>query len=216
MNSITWIMPSSNCTILPWHSNGSYKIIKSPPTGACLVVAGGLPNKRKPKQESIYYKRSGEGFIVKNIYCALLPATTSLKMPIVKKTCCVLLPLSFMKNFKMKICCVLLPASLWRRYSCVLLSSSAVYFCQCVYQKLCLRCQVLSWEGLYEWDMLPIKIKKKKKKDRMRSIKKHWSWISLEGQLVQKIDCLIKKDRMSWTWGFCPLPIQLKGTSGFQ
>ena len=37
-------------------------------------------------------------------------------------------------------------------------SSSAVYFYQCVYQKLCLRCQVLSREGLYEWDMLPIKI----------------------------------------------------------
>ena len=34
--------------------------------------------------------------------------------------CCVLLPLNFMKSFKMKICCVLLPASLWRRYSCVL------------------------------------------------------------------------------------------------
>ena len=117
--------------------------------------------KRKPKQESIYYKRSGEGFIVKNICCALLPATTSLKMPIVKKTCCVLLPLSFMKNIKMKICCVLLPASLWRRYSCVLLTSSAVYFYQCVYQKLCLRCQVPSREGFYEWDMLPIKILKK-------------------------------------------------------
>ena len=143
--------------------------------GVCLVMAGGLTQdltlilstknteqnktkKRKPKQESIYYKRSGEGFIVKNICCALLPATTSLKMPIVKKTCCVLLPLSFMKSFKMKICCVLLPASLWRRYSCVLLSSSAVYFYQCVYQKLCLRCQVPSREGLYEWDMLPIKI----------------------------------------------------------
>ena len=118
--------------------------------------------KRKPKQESIYYKRSGEGFIVKNICCALLPATTSLKMPIMKKTCCVLLLLSFMKSFKMKICCVLLPASLWRRYSCVLLSSSAVYFYQCVYQKLCLRCQVPSREGLYEWDMLPIKSFKKK------------------------------------------------------
>ena len=98
------------------------------PTGLCLVVAGGLTQdltlilstknteqnktkKRKPKQESIYYKRSGEGFIVKNICCALLPATTSLKMPIVKKTC-VLLLLSFMKNFKMKICCVLPPDSL--------------------------------------------------------------------------------------------------------
>ena len=101
----------------------------NPPTGVCRVVAGGLTQdltlilstknteqnktkKRKPKQESIYYKRSGEGFIVKNICCALLPATTSLKMQIVKKTCCVLLPLSFMKSFKMKICCVLLPASL--------------------------------------------------------------------------------------------------------
>ena len=68
--------------------------------------------KRKPKQESIYYKRSGEGFIAKNICCALLPTRTSLKMPMVKKTCCVLLPLSFMKSFKMKICCALLPASL--------------------------------------------------------------------------------------------------------
>ena len=104
------------------------KTTKDPPTGVCLVVAGGLTQdltlilstknteqnktkKRKPKQESIYYKRSGEGFIVKNICCALLPARTSLKMPIVKKTC-VLLPLSFMKSFKMKICCVLLPASL--------------------------------------------------------------------------------------------------------
>ena len=107
--------------------------------------------KRKPKQESIDYKRrSGEGFIVKNTCCALLPATTSLKMPIVKKTC-VLLPLSFMKSFKMKICCVLLPASLWRRYSCVLLSSSAVYFYQCVYQKLCLRCQVPSEPGGFVW-----------------------------------------------------------------
>ena len=28
---------------------------------------------------------------MKNICCALLPATTSLKMPIVKKICCVLL-----------------------------------------------------------------------------------------------------------------------------
>ena len=121
------------------------KTKKGTPTGVCLVVAGGLTQdltlilstknteqnktkKRKPKQESIYYKRSGEGFIVKNICCALLPATTSLKMPIAKKTCCVLLPLSFMKNFKMKICCVLLPVTLWRRYSCVLLSSSAVFF----------------------------------------------------------------------------------------
>ena len=41
--------------------------------------------KRKPKQESIYYKRSVEGFIVKNICCALLPATTSLKTPIIVK-----------------------------------------------------------------------------------------------------------------------------------
>ena len=61
--------------------------------------------KRKPKQESIYYKRSGEGFIVKNICCGILP---SLKMPIVKKTCCVLLPLRFMKSFKIKICCFFL------------------------------------------------------------------------------------------------------------
>ena len=43
------------------------------------------------------------------------------------------------------------------------LSSSAVYFYQYVYQKLCLRCQVPSREGLYEWDMLPIKIFKKTK-----------------------------------------------------
>ena len=102
---------------------------KTNPTGVCLVVAGRLTQdltlilstknteqnktkKRKSKQESIYYKRSGEGFIVKNICCAILPATTSLKMPIVKKTCCVLLPLRFMKSFKMKICCVLLPDSL--------------------------------------------------------------------------------------------------------
>ena len=66
-----------------------------PPTGVCLVVAGGLtqdltlilstnktPNKtkqrkEKPKQESIYYKRSGEGFIAKKIYCALLTVTAS-------------------------------------------------------------------------------------------------------------------------------------------
>ena len=40
-------------------------------------------------------------------------------------------------------------------------SSSAVYFYQCDYQIECLRCQVLSQEGLYEWDMLVIKIKKK-------------------------------------------------------
>ena len=39
-----------------------------------------------------------------------------------------------------------------------------MYFYQCVYQKLCLRFQVPSREGLYEWDMLPIKILKKKKK----------------------------------------------------
>ena len=72
------------------------------PTGVCLVVAGGLTQdltlilstknteqnkteKRKPKQESIYYTRSGEGFIVKNICCALLPATASLKTPIIVK-----------------------------------------------------------------------------------------------------------------------------------
>ena len=72
-------------------------------------------SKQEFKQE--YYRRSGEGFIVKNICCTLLPATTSLKMPFVKKICCVLLQLSFM----MKICCVLLPAPLGRRYSCVLL-----------------------------------------------------------------------------------------------
>ena len=42
------------------------------------------------------------------------------------------------------------------------LSSSAVYFFQRVYQKLCLRCQVPSREGMYEWDMLAIKIFKKK------------------------------------------------------
>ena len=139
------------CHIWTNHPRENNKILSNPPTGVCLVVAGGLTQdltlilstknteqnktkKRKPKQESIYYKRSGEGFIVKNICCALLPATTSLKMPIVKKTCCVLLPLSFMKSFKMNICCVLLLASLWRRYSCVLLSSSAMYFYQCVYQ----------------------------------------------------------------------------------
>ena len=34
----------------------------------------------------------------------------------------------------------------------------AVYFYKCVYQKECLRCQVLSRKGLYEWDMLAIKI----------------------------------------------------------
>ena len=45
-------------------------------------------------------------------------------------------------------------------------SSSAVYFCQCVYQVECLQCQVPSREGLNEWDMLPIKklLKKKTKK----------------------------------------------------
>ena len=32
----------------------------------------------------------------------------------------------------------------------------AVYFYKCVYQKECLRCQVPSWEGLYELDMLAI------------------------------------------------------------
>ena len=62
-----------------------------PPIGVSLVMAGGLTQdltlilstknteqnkrkKRKPKQESIYYKRSGEGFMVKNICCALVPA----------------------------------------------------------------------------------------------------------------------------------------------
>ena len=122
----------------------------------------------KTQARIIYYKRSGEGFIVNNICCALLPATTSLKMPIVKKTCCVLLLLSFMMSFKMsfkmKIYCVLLPASLYRRYSCGLLVSSAVYFYQCVYQIECLRCQVPSREGLYEWHMLAIKIKKNQNK----------------------------------------------------
>ena len=57
---------------------------------------------------------------------------------------------------KIRCAHVLLPASLWRRYSRVLFSSSAVYFYQCVYQIECLRCQVPSREGLYEWDMLPI------------------------------------------------------------
>ena len=57
-----------------------------------------------------------------------------------------------------------------------------MYFYQCVYQKLCLRYQVPSWEGLYEWDMLPIKIfkknknknekKKKKKSQRKKGLKK--------------------------------------------
>ena len=64
-------------------------------TGVCLVVAGGLTQdltlilstkiteqnktkKRKPKQESIYYKRSGEGFIVKNICCALITASNNI------------------------------------------------------------------------------------------------------------------------------------------
>ena len=118
------------------------KDIMYPPTGVALSCQGGLhqtkQNKEKKTQARIhlYYKRSGEGFIVKNICCAILPVKTPLKMPIVKKTCCVLLPLSFMKSFKMNICCVLLKALLWRRYSCVLLSSSAVYFYQCVYQKL--------------------------------------------------------------------------------
>ena len=51
-------------------------------------------------------------------------------------------------------------------------SSSAVYFYQCVYQKLCLRCLVPSREGLYEWDMLPIKILKKRKKKKEASSKK--------------------------------------------
>ena len=37
-------------------------------------------------------------------------------------------------------------------------SSSAVYFYQCVYQIECLQCKVPSREGLYEWDMLAIKI----------------------------------------------------------
>ena len=77
-----------------------------PPTGVCLVMAGELTQdlslilstknteqnktkKRKPKQESIYYKRSGDGFIVQNICCVLLKAITSLKMPILKKTMCV-------------------------------------------------------------------------------------------------------------------------------
>ena len=49
------------------------------------------PKKTKPKQEFIFCKRRGEGFIVKNTCCALLPAKTSWKMPIVKKICCVLL-----------------------------------------------------------------------------------------------------------------------------
>ena len=47
-------------------------------------------NKQKYKknthtQEFIYCKVSGEGFIVKNVCYVLLPATTSLKMPFVKK-----------------------------------------------------------------------------------------------------------------------------------
>ena len=111
-------------------------------------------------------------------------------MSIVKKTCCVLLPLSFTKSFKMKICCVLLPASLWRRYSCVLLSSSAVYFYQCVYQKLCLRCQVPSREGLYEWDILPIKIKKKKKK-------KMWIFSNVGKKIVDIFYFLARRGQMS-------------------
>ena len=110
-----------------------------PPTGICLVVAEGLmkdltlilstkntkqnkTNKEnKPKQKFMCYKRSGEGFIVKNICSAILPATTSLKMSIVKKTWWVLLPMCFRMSFKRKICCVLRPTSLWRKYSCVLL-----------------------------------------------------------------------------------------------
>ena len=43
-------------------------------------------------------------------------------------------------------------------------SSSAVYFYQCVYHIGCLWCQVSSREGLYEWDMLAINIKKKEEK----------------------------------------------------
>ena len=122
---------------------------------------------------------------MKKICCALLPATKSLKMPNMKKTCCVLLPLSLMMSFKMKICCVLLLASLWRRYSYVLLVSSAVYFnyyfYQCVYQIECLRCQVPSREGLYEWDMLAINIYLKKTKTTTTTT----TTTTMEGSLIQ-------------------------------
>ena len=63
-------------------------------TGVCLVVAVGLTQdlklilstkkhqrKQNPSKNSSTIKESGEEFIVKNICCVLLPATTSLKMP---------------------------------------------------------------------------------------------------------------------------------------
>ena len=48
----------------------------------------------KQKMNSSTAIVSGPGFIVKNICCVLLPATTSLKMPIMEKKCSVLLPAS--------------------------------------------------------------------------------------------------------------------------
>ena len=79
------------------------------------------------KYEFICYKRSGEGFMVKNVCCVLLPATTSLNMPIVKTICCVSLPASWWRYADMSywyvLRYVLLPTSLWRRYTCVFIEN---------------------------------------------------------------------------------------------
>ena len=81
-------------------------------TGVCLILAVELTQdltikKHRAKQNNKLKKKtnknnknsstvieSGEEFIVKNVGCVLLPATTSLKVPFGKKICCVLLPAS--------------------------------------------------------------------------------------------------------------------------
>ena len=121
-------------------------------TGVCLVVAVGLTQdlklilstkkhqtkqnktkKTKPTQEFIYCKRKW-----RRIHCEEYMLCVTASNNILENAIC-------HGEAMMKICCVLLPASLWRTYSCVLFTSSAVYFYQCVYQIECLRCQVPSW-----------------------------------------------------------------------
>ena len=103
---------------------------------------GHATNKDLKKKNPSKNSSTGEGLIVKNICCVLLPAaTTSLKMPY---------------HGEDMLC---LTASLIvKKIQLYTFSSSAMYFYQCVYQIECLWCQVPSREGLYEWDMLPIKI----------------------------------------------------------
>ena len=61
-------------------------------------------------------------------------------------------------SFMIKIYCVFYCQPHCEEDIAMYFSSSAVYFYLCVYQIECLRCKVPSWEGLYEWDMQPIKI----------------------------------------------------------